>query len=105
MYKMCKDNNKSQWTILGEYLGYPNCCIKEFEKGEPYFTKPELIQQMTVNGYVPCIRCASDLSLGIISYDELINKYRECTIPFKIQHTEDEKNIIDKELLTLKLLI
>lgn len=92
---------KSRWQLLGEYLGYPQCCIKAFELLVPFNLRPALVQEMALNGYVPCEKCASDLKLGIVDYDTLINKFRKCSIPFSSKHCILDKLTIEHELSKL----
>lgn len=69
--------------IYGEYLGYPQCCIKAFgDVAIPYFMRPQIVQENTFNGFVPCIahcEMAYRDKQGLIA---LINQNRKCSVPF-----------------------
>lgn len=86
--------------IYGEYLGYPSCCIKAFgDRAIPFVFRPKIVQEMTLNGFLPCEKHAMELRLGRITYDELINPHRKCSIPFKTENnTVEEYKIIGDEL-------
>ena len=88
--------------IYGEYLGYPPCCIKEFgDVAIPAFMKPAITVEMAVNGFLPCPACAQCLKDGEVTYDELINPNRMCTIPFVLRPTQGQDKQIGIELRAL----
>jgi hypothetical protein len=75
----------------GKYFGYPQCCIDAYgDRKIFFFTRPEIVQKATVQGFVPCEKHAKQLLDGEITYTELINtSARICPIGFKI--TDDTR--------------
>lgn len=68
----------------GIFLGYPLCCIKEFIEKPSYLEdRVQRVQQTSVNGFVPCPSCAMKLYHNEVSYEELINTRRRCSLPFR----------------------
>ncbi len=83
----------------GKFFGYPDCCIKSFgEIAILFLLRPTEVKQATLNGFVPCLACAKKLIAKQITYEELINPNRRCTIPFKPLHITQERLQIDNEL-------
>ncbi len=74
---------KTYNRINGEFLGYPECCIKAFgDMAIPLFQRPQGVRAAVVNGFVPCEHHANELNAGRITPEELINPNRQCSIPF-----------------------
>jgi hypothetical protein len=84
---------------FGKFLGYPKCCIEAFgDVAIPFVMRPTLTQMMTVNGFFPYVSCAEKLFNKEITYNELINPNRKCSVPFTETPTPQEDQIIGKEL-------
>ncbi len=71
---------------LGKYLGYPECCIKQFmEDGPSYKLRiakfPGLRELLNGAGFVPCDVCVNKLMVKEVRLDDLIQN-RQCPIPF-----------------------
>lgn len=89
--------------IIGEFLGYPTCCIETFGDSPVfYWQRPLLVQEMSCNGFIPCPKCAEKLADNTISYEDLINPRRKCSVPFKKKHSYEENKTIDSEILALQ---
>ncbi len=78
---------------IGKYLGYPECCIKEFCDQPPHKLKDKeptgrdklRLQRSYINrvytGFIPCYRHAREIQGGITKLTELIKNRREL-LPF-----------------------
>ena len=91
---------KTYNRIYGEYLGYPDCCIKAFGDVAIFFTsRPMNVQLANKCGFVPCSKHANMLLNGEITYDKLINtSKRKCSVPFKEEFSNVERMQIMIEL-------
>ena len=49
-----KDDYSQIRTIMGNYYGYPACCVEAFER-EDHTTRPT--RKLSGTGYVPCEAC------------------------------------------------
>lgn len=84
--------------LYGEFLGYPPCCIAHFgDPAIPFFQRPELTRRFTLNGFLPCEKCAQKLQQGTIDYHQLINLNRKCSVPFQELHTPEQDAKITQE--------
>lgn len=87
----------------GKFFGYPQCCIEAFgDIAIPYFLRSEVSQSAACNGFLPCERCGEKLLNKRITYEELINLNRKCSVPFKLIHTSEEECQIKKEFQVLR---
>ena len=66
---------------IGEYYGYPKCCIEEFEKNK--LKRPSKLQSKIskFQGFIPCISCCKLIMEDKIKIYNLIQN-RECELPF-----------------------
>ena len=64
---------------LGNYYGYPECCIKDFKK----IQRPNKLQIKISNksGFIPCMMCCQLIINDEIKIKHLIQN-RKCKIPF-----------------------
>jgi hypothetical protein len=89
--------------LYGRYLGYPDCCIEAFgDVAIPFILRPEISRQASFEGFLPCPSCAKKLLAGDITYNELINPNRKCSVPFGL-HNHEQKLQISKELDALTI--
>lgn len=96
---------KTMNSIYGKFLGYPECCIEEFgDVAIPFLFRMEITKKASVNGFLPCPSCAQKLLDGKVSYEELINPNRRCSVPFKIKPTPEDDEKINEELNFLTVL-
>jgi hypothetical protein len=85
--------------INGEFLGYPDCCIKAFgDVAVNYSSRPVIVQSSACNGFLPCEEHAMQIAQKRITREELVNPNRKCSVPFKDVHTEQEQKTIHVEL-------
>lgn len=90
---------KTHNLIIGKFLGYPDCCIKAFgDVAIPFVFRPENVKRATRNGFLPCPKHALMLLNKEITYNELINVNRKCSVPFKEKPTVREDEQIDMEI-------
>jgi len=69
-----------KWTKLGQYFGYPNCCIIDFcERGYTMTEEQEAVHSGT--GFVPCPNCAGKILRGEATLEGLLLD-RQCPMPF-----------------------
>ncbi len=67
-----------KYDRLGEYYGYPKCCIDSFKRRE----KSEIQVNVGRNtGFIPCIVCATKVYNKEITLEDLI-KNRKCETVF-----------------------
>lgn len=86
----------------GEFFGYPSCCITAFgDIAIPFFKRPAISRAAKMNGFIPCPNCAVKLKTKQVTYQELINPNRKCSIPFKEEYTDEEELQIQRELQEL----
>lgn len=69
------------YTVVGEYFGYPQCCIKAFKERVPAMFRPDVVQRAIFGGFVPCEACAKRVVAGEITIHQLI-KDRKCKTKF-----------------------
>ena len=60
---------------LGEYYGYPDCCIRAF------LTKQHGKNPFGEHGFIPCAKCTAKIQRGETTLENLIQN-RECETPF-----------------------
>lgn len=90
----------NSWRIIGEFLGYPSCCIEEFCKPLLFFQRSDICKEQSANGFIPCPNCANKLKNNEVTYDTLINNCnRKCSIKFTPDSNFDNDEIITKEAL------
>ena len=67
----------------GKYYGYPECCIKAFERQSAIFGPPKQVQCKVANrkGFIPCMACCRLIIDKKIKIEDLI-KNRECELSF-----------------------
>lgn len=87
-----------RYQILGQYFGYPQCCIDAFAKqmSERKGWKdrePEVLKVIGPynHGFVPCVDCARKILQGQATFESLIAN-RECSTPFPIDIATDTIN-------------
>jgi len=92
--------------VYGEFLGYPECCIKAFgNQAIPHLLRSPEVKEATFNGFVPCQEHAVALNTYTLTREKLvkqINARRKCTVKFKIRHTQAEQDKISDELWELQ---
>lgn len=67
--------SKSRLQILGEYFGYPQCCIDNCISRTPdnnYYMDDNQIKVDNGKGFIPCPKCAKRIVDGEIKIDDLI---------------------------------
>lgn len=81
---------------MGEYFGYPTCCIDSWCKNHPqfYFNRPEVQRQASVEGFVPCLTHSEEIVAGTVTHEELIAN-RICPTAFPDQGSDAQ---VDKYL-------
>ena len=78
--RTAKSMAQSQYDRLGEYYGYPKCCIDSFKRRE----KSEIqVNVGRTTGFIPCIVCATKVYNKEITLEDLI-KNRKCETVFPI---------------------
>lgn len=92
---------------LGEYFGYPKCCIDEFENKLHRASK--LQRKISKSqGFIPCISCCKLIMEDKIKIDKLIIN-RECELPYpnqegkRIEYTRLCRNISFKNTQLKKI--
>ena len=82
--------------IMGEYYGYPKCCIDSWCKNHPqfYFDRPEVQQKASLEGFVPCLAHSHEIMRGEVTHEQLITD-RICPTPFPDQGSDKD---VDKYL-------
>ena len=83
---------------IGEYYGYPKCCIDAFEKNK--LKRPSKLQSKISKsqGFIPCISCCKLIMEDKIKIYNLIQN-RECELPYP----NDEGKRIEYTLLCRKI--
>ena len=83
---------------IGEYYGYPKCCIEGFEKNK--LKRPSKLQSKIAKsqGFIPCMSCCKLIIEDEIKIENLI-KNRECELPFP----NDEGKRIEYTMLCKKI--
>jgi hypothetical protein len=73
--EMYTESWKKRVRELGEYLGFPDCCIDEFvnRRGHPGPRK------LLGTGYVPCASCNNKTEHELV---DQIDLNRKCPVPF-----------------------
>jgi len=73
-------NKISSQHDIGNYYGYPKCCIKDFEK---ILQRPNNLQCKISkhSGFIPCMICCQLIIKDKIKIEDLIQN-RICKIPF-----------------------
>lgn len=86
-----ENNLLTRWEALGEYFGYPGCCVRAFL----YQPRSErTIHQLMVHddtGFVPCPACAQKIDEGRATLKSLIQN-RICTSEFPNNGDDDAMN-------------
>lgn len=84
--------------LVGVYFGYPECCIKAYDKvlasggrRTPEQANPKVHKG---TGFIPCPNHAKQILEGEITLESLIND-RRCALPFP---NEPEIEVIDEFL-------
>jgi len=86
-------------AMYGDYLGYPKCCIENFgDIAIPFVMRHPDTQAAAKNGFLPCPAHAKQLLNKEVTYTELINPNRKCTVPFKVNMTHEERVQVSAEL-------
>lgn len=72
-----------RWKALGEYFGFPECCIKEFLETACQSTKDRYPEgPWSGTGFLPCLQC-SEKALEFKSFvRDYITPHRVCPTPF-----------------------
>jgi len=83
---------------IGEYYGYPKCCIDAFEKNK--YKRPSKLQSKIskFQGFIPCISCCKLIMEDKIKIYNLIQN-RECELPYP----NDEGKRIEYTMLCKKI--
>ncbi len=69
------------WIELGQYLGYPPCCIRAFVNLEHLGDPTQLsIRPLIGTGFVCCEDCAEYYTARELT--NIINAHRTCPTPF-----------------------
>jgi len=86
------------FKLLGLLLGYPTCCIKEFEE---YFNaiksgnyKPREDRKLKGTGYVPCETCNEKYSESQLI--ENIEENRVYRVPFPAKTMPEIDNLMNR---------
>lgn len=81
--------------MLGEYFGYPECCIKSFY--DTPFEEYELRTQCSEGtGFIPCAACARKIAEGEIELADLIQN-RICPTPFPENDVDQTKSWMEQQ--------
>ena len=79
---------KLTWSMIGKFLGYPDCCIEHFEQNAG--AQPEeCYQAANGTGFVPCPKHAAQVNSGRKKLDDLI-KNRSFSVPFPAEGYHDQ---------------
>lgn len=93
--------NKQYCKDVGEYLGYPSCCVESFisdvhklTTGQKFSrTENQENVEPKYTGFIPCHKCATNVVNGKIELSDLI-KNRQHPVPFpdkNFSHTQLQK--------------
>ena len=84
--------------LLGQFFGYPQCCVNEFVGNfVPYWERAEIVQLTMEGGFIPCPACAAKILSKEITIEGLIQN-RICTVPFHQSKTEQGDHQLNKEV-------
>lgn len=92
--------SNTQYFILGEYFGYPKCCISEFvrEVNTIFFDNGRLNRKLSGTGFIPCKKCnETKMEADLI---QEINRNRHCPTEFisNINNIQINKESFNKYL-------
>ncbi len=77
--------------LMGQYFGYPPCCIDDFiERMVGTLAMLPVQRDTCENGFVPCVNCATMLQLGKRKARVLIRK-RWCKFAFSNDDDDDDE--------------
>lgn len=85
-------NDSIYIKLVGEYLGYPSCCIEEYIKkeGTPYWYSYKE-QYLEFRGFIPCDKCIEKIKTGEITTKDLIsNRQAPQSYPIYTNKEHDE---------------
>lgn len=104
MCKACRDGNFQQ---MGNYFGYPQCCIDNFKQRAEIIRETQNYHstdnqsKVSVGGFVPCEMHADQIANGEITIESLITE-RECEHTFPNGGAEyDESDFSLDDLIAL----
>ncbi len=77
--------------VMGEYFGYPKCCIDEWCASHPvfFYMRPEVQQEAERGGFIPCLKHSKEIVASKVTHEALIEN-RICSVPFPDQPSDRE---------------
>lgn len=83
------DQEFNKQRVMGEYYGYPQCCVDEWCASHPLFfsERPDVQQMASQEGFVPCIKHSEEIMEGKTKVEDLIQN-RICPLPFPEQTSD-----------------
>lgn len=83
------------FEIMGNFFGYPKCCIKFFIKRFEGFRELTVKQEEVHGnrGFIPCQKCAEKITKDTI--EKLIKK-RVCSEPFPFENEKQLDEYLNK---------
>lgn len=84
LYQARQRKATNDLRYLGNYFGYPECCIEDFCKRPDASTITEVQRAVhNGNGFIPCPSCAHKIITGVTTIQKLIDtEKRESDRPY-----------------------
>lgn len=80
----------SKYQDLGEYFGYPQCCIDHFIEEKDTSQQKNSKKDIHKNyGFIPCDECCKRIRSGEIKIDDLIQN-RQCEMDYPYEDEADK---------------
>ncbi len=82
-HKKAVNSAHRHWRSMGEYYGYPTCCIEEFLQKNKVIDRSVEQERVSGSGFVPCHAHAVAILERKIKIEDLILSSRKHPKPFR----------------------